>query len=177
MILILTLVGLSIFAFPIIKSRYFPAEQTDMAKETAPEIIPSVADETSGVDSESTPVDDDQSDASESSASEEDLDLTDEETIIEDNSFLEILPADCKNGCKDFEETKDLQYCKQYCGLDDTPKPAKGCDKFEGLERDYCLKDEAIEKKDGKTCNKIQDDGIKKSCFNRITEDILELQQ
>ncbi|MDD5464079.1 MAG: hypothetical protein PHP62_02940, partial [Candidatus Moranbacteria bacterium] len=130
-------------------------------------------DETSGLE-EDDETDDISDDLEDEDIDEEDLDDT---IIIEDNSFLEILSSDCKNGCKDFEEAEDIQYCKQYCGLVSTPKTSDGCDKFEDLERDYCFKEEAIKKRDGKICNEIEDDGIKKSCFNRITEDILDAPQ
>lgn len=182
----LAVVILSVLAFPVVKSRYFPAEQKNEANEiiseetTTPESLDETSeaefedDEAINLEDEEGETQDDSEDFDDEDINEEDLD---DEEIIEDNSFLEILSSDCKNGCKDFEEAEDIQYCKQYCGLVSTPKTSDGCDKFEDLERDYCFKEEAIEKRDGKICNEIQDDGIKKSCFNRITEDILDAPQ
>lgn len=184
----LAIIILSALAFPVVKSRYFPAEQKNETVETIlEETTPSDSlDETSGVefeeDDETINLEEDESEDDSEDFDDEDIDDIDEEDlddtiIIEDNSFLEILSSDCKNGCKDFEEAEDIKYCKQYCGLVSTPKTSDGCDKFEDLEKDYCFKEEAIEKKDGKICNEIEDDGIKKSCFNRITEDILDAPQ
>lgn len=181
----LAIVILSVLAFPVLKSRYFSAEQKNEANEIISEetTTPESLDETSEAEfeddetidlEEEDETDDISDDLEDEDIDEEDLDDT---LIIEDNSFLEILSSDCKNGCKDFEEAEDIQYCKQYCGLVSTPKTSDGCNKFEDLERDYCFKEEAIEKRDGKICNEIQDDGIKKSCFNRITEDILDAPQ
>ena len=88
--------------------------------------------------------------------------------------LFEYVTGECIKQGIDFDKTQDIQYCKQYCGLVDTPKTADGCDKFADLEKDYCFKEEAIQEKNGRICDKIADDGIKKSCFNRITEDILD---
>ncbi|KKQ53529.1 MAG: hypothetical protein US70_C0002G0017 [Parcubacteria group bacterium GW2011_GWD2_38_11] len=179
----LAIIILSVLAFPIVKSRYFTAEQKDEASEIISETMPPESlDETNPAEFEDEAINLEEEnetegiseDSEDEGINEEDLN---DEIIVEDNSFLEILSSDCKNGCKDFDKDEDIQYCKQYCGLVSTPKIANGCDKFKDLERDYCFKEEAIQKRDGKICNEIQDDGIKKSCFNRITEDILDAPQ
>jgi cytoskeletal protein RodZ len=157
---------LAILAFPIVKSRYFQNEQKNAVKKNSSEIsnVPS-SEKVDSANSEEL--------ATDENDDEENLNS---EIVIEDDSFLEILPSDCKNGCVNLDLAEDIEYCKQYCGLVTTPKTAKGCDELTSLEKDYCLKDEAIQKKDGKICNQIEDDGIKKSCFNRLTEDVIEKQ-
>ncbi|EKE18620.1 MAG: hypothetical protein ACD_9C00281G0001 [uncultured bacterium] len=95
----------------------------------------------------------------------------------EEDTFLEILPSDCKNECKNYQETEDIDYCKQICGLTIPKKELTGCDALVDLEKDYCLKDEAISKADPKICDKIEDSGIKKTCKNRLIEDILDQQR
>ncbi len=89
------------------------------------------------------------------------------------NEFLEITKEDCDNECTDFNNSQDKKYCQQICGL--TPTEANkenNCDNKKDLEKDYCWKNLAIAKDDFKLCEKIQDNGIKKTCQNRLIEEI-----
>jgi len=88
----------------------------------------------------------------------------------------EVTSKDCGNDCVKFKDNAaSYKYCQQVCG--DTPASQKSseeeCASLAGLEKDYCLKDLAISKKDFVICNKIQDAKIKKVCKNRITEDLI----
>jgi hypothetical protein len=89
-----------------------------------------------------------------------------------DNQFLEITKEDCDSECSDFNNSQDKKYCQQVCGLTTTHQ-INNCENKEELERDYCWKDLALNKKDFELCQKISDTGIKKTCQNRITEEIL----
>ncbi len=81
---------------------------------------------------------------------------------------------DCDNECQNFKDNvKNLTYCQEVCGLSLTKNDAN-CENKTSLEKDYCLKDLGIAKKDFKICDQIQDSEIKKTCKNRITEDIIE---
>lgn len=102
----------------------------------------------------------------------------DEETVddTEEDTFLQVLPQDCDNECKSYQQEEDVTYCKQVCGLVEVKKEATGCDAKEDLEKDYCLKDEAIAKADPKICDKIEDGKVKKTCKNRVLEDIVDQQ-
>lgn len=95
------------------------------------------------------------------------------EPAEEDEEFLEITKNDCDNKCENFKsDANELEYCREICGIA-TKKAAGSCGDLEGLEEDYCLKELAISKRDFKICEQIGDLGIKKSCQNRVTEEIL----
>ncbi|EKE20144.1 MAG: hypothetical protein ACD_8C00050G0007 [uncultured bacterium] len=92
--------------------------------------------------------------------------------------LLDVSEKECNDQCKSFEnDPEDLKYCREVCGLA-LPNPiANGCDAIEDdLEKDYCLKDLAIKKNEMKICDQIADSNIKKTCRNRILEDIVDKQ-
>jgi hypothetical protein len=70
-------------------------------------------------------------------------------------------------------DLKLLEYCQQVCGISPI-KEVSGCDGKSNLEKDYCLKDLAVSKKDASICKQIADANIELTCKNRITQDILE---
>ncbi len=122
---------------------------------------------------------DDSSEASEN-LTEEELDKLEEEEEsaidTERDTFLQVLPEDCKNECKNYQEEEDVTYCKQVCGLTEIKKIQTGCDALSDLEKDYCIKDQAISKTDPKICDQIEDGKIEQICKNRILEDIVDAQ-
>lgn len=118
---------------------------------------------------------------SENPPSEEDADneefLDNEDTAIEKTNLFEISSENCDNDCKNFDEKEELEYCREFCGLDsDSNEEDDNCNKLSGLKKDYCLKDLAVREKDLEMCEEIEDSGILKACRNRITEDILDSQ-
>lgn len=159
-IFFLLAIGLTIFAYPIIKERYF---QKDITTEKNNDEIKKEPSETDILNNSEEIESEEQS----TDLNEDDLA---EETIDE---FLEITALDCQKECITYSETKDIDYCKQVCGLIDTEKRSD-CEDLSGLEKDYCLKDLAIKNQDVSLCDKIIDKNIAKTCNNRIWEDILE---
>jgi len=118
--------------------------------------------------------------ASSNSIGNSDENSSDENATLEKTSLTEVSSKDCDNNCKNFTDSKELKYCQEVCGLvpiQEESKKNKGCDALKDLEKDYCLKDEAINAKDFKICEEIEDSGIQKTCQNRITEDILDSQK
>ena len=118
----------------------------------------------------------------------EDAAEPDQEEIKLDTSKIKITPKDCDNECSRFKKDEEQKYCEQVCGISDlydygdnedenNNEESHNCEKKSGLEKDYCLKDRAIEDGDMKICEEINDPAIKKTCANRITEDLLEEQQ
>jgi len=83
---------------------------------------------------------------------------------------------DCDNHCARFKDNPDnFAYCQQVCGdaaSIQRTSPAD-CANLAGDQKDYCLKDLAVEKKDYSICDQITDAKIKKTCKNRITEDLI----
>ncbi len=124
--------------------------------------------------------------------SSENNQLTEEDNIIEnllnnetpisqtENSsenlsfFINITPPDCIRECEPYKyNAEELQYCQNICGL--SPVVTKeNCEKLEGLEKDYCIKNNAIIDKDLKQCNEIIDIKLKESCQKRVQEDFIE---
>lgn len=151
--------GLIYFAYPIVKSRYFNAGEKQDKKIITP-IDETISEDSSGEESET--------------AEEDAISNSETEIIPEGESFLEITNKNCESKCADFaSDAEKLQYCRQSCGLSPIDKKADDCEAKTGLEKDYCFKNLAISKKDFIICEKIQDAGIKKTCKNRLTEDIL----
>lgn len=155
------------WGFPILRDRYKApekqAKQTTQNQNSSPS-----ADNTDNVPSSNNNGD--------SSDSEDSSDNND--AVIEDDNFLDVAPADCANKCKSFTDAEDVKYCKEVCGLATPTKKVEGCDAIEDdLEKDYCYKDLAVSKNDIKICDQIIDGNVKKTCKNRLLEDILEKQQ
>ncbi|TAK96920.1 hypothetical protein EPO05_00640 [Patescibacteria group bacterium] len=160
----LTLGVLIYWAYPIIKERYFTnddssASQTDSQDESLP-----VEQSTS---STNVP----------GSGSETPTKKVEEvnQTVTPQKAFEHITTADCGNECSNFEpNTKNFEYCQEICGLaSKTELPTNDCQNLSNLKKDYCLKDEAVAKKDFRLCDAISDTGVRQTCQNRITEDLL----
>lgn len=91
----------------------------------------------------------------------------------ENTFYINVTPPDCMRECEPYQyDPKELEYCKNVCGL--SSPDTRNCDILSGLEKDYCIKDTAIEEKDMTMCDDIEDAKIKETCKNRIQEDILE---
>lgn len=154
--------GLAYWGCPIVKKRYFTNVETpseNQGKNAAPE----------------QPQNNNQEPAAPESADENVQSQASEEKPV---NFLDVAAKDCDENCKQFKaDPEELKYCSQICGLEPIRKNITDCDNLEDLEKDYCLKDLAVSKKDFKTCDQIEDANIKKTCVNRVTEEILNSQE
>lgn len=156
-------IGFSIifyFTFSVIKNRYFN-------EVVSPSIAPSPAEINQIADDDTSLIN---PDAPASNA--DDLD-EENDTSVEPTPQLEVTRKDCDNNCKRFTLVDDVKYCKNFCGLDTEKNKRNGCDEWQDIKKDYCLKQEAIDTKNMNICSLIADPAIKKSCQNRITEDTL----
>lgn len=150
------------FGCPILKNRYFKGGST---------IIKNDSEQKSG---------------SEKSAQGENQDAYQMGSETKSTSLkITITPKDCDNECDKFEKDEELEYCQEVCNIveyeedtsEESDDSSENCDSKEGLQKDYCLKDKAIEEEDFKICDGISDAGVKKTCKNRLTEDILDSQE
>lgn len=91
----------------------------------------------------------------------------------EKEPFIKIERKDCLDNCIRFTKDSELTYCKQSCGLVQSQDNSNDCTDKIDLNKDYCIKDLAIEAMDFEICEKISDKGIKKTCIARITEELL----
>ncbi|MFH0969753.1 MAG: hypothetical protein V1804_04550 [Patescibacteria group bacterium] len=160
LILFLIFLGVFVyFAYPIVKARYF--ENGNSQKQEPKTIINQTTSEDLGKSS------------AKDNVNSADMQNQADETGTNPN----ISAKDCDNECADFSDNeKNLKYCQEVCGLS-TTESSENCDSKQGIEKDYCLKNFAIQKKDFEKCKKIQDASIQKTCKNRISEDIIENQQ
>lgn len=145
---------LSYFAYPIIKNRYFKSEDKKTEDQNSAEKNLNGA----------------------TSADEEDKILKEEESEeFQEGSLLNVTREDCEDECETYEEADDLKYCQQVCGLNKAQDNQKSdCESLSGVEKDYCLKNQAIDQNSLSICEKISDKKIKKTCQNRIAEDLLD---
>jgi hypothetical protein len=97
---------------------------------------------------------------------------------------ITVNSSDCDNECSRFKKDDEVNYCEQVCGISDLYEQdyesensdTLDCEKQSGIQKDYCLKDKAIQAKDFNICTQIKDQAVKKTCQNRITEDIISTQ-
>jgi hypothetical protein len=84
---------------------------------------------------------------------------------------------DCDQKCKNRKNTNTYRYCLEICGLSDleenSEKQSDDCESLSGLDHDVCWKNKAIKEKNDSACNNINDAQLKKSCVNRVLEEIL----
>ena len=105
-------------------------------------------------------------------------------TPAEVSGHPDIQPSDCDSECARFQKDSDLAYCRQICNIpienpdaNQNDNQASGdCGSKNGLDKDYCLKDQAVSADNFDACDQIADSGVQKACKDRITEDILEQQ-
>jgi hypothetical protein len=93
---------------------------------------------------------------------------------ISGSKLANITPEQCNNDCQAFNiDLKLFEYCEESCGISPIQNVAS-CDDKKDLQKDYCLKDLAITKKDLPSCDKINDANIKQACKSRIEQDNVE---
>lgn len=152
------LAAVSYFVYPIVKERYFTGE-SESEKETGIDIK---------IKPGETPGEEARTDTASGQPAEEKEDA-------ELQEVPKITDEDCENECEAYQDNgENLLYCREVCGLKKSKAPADSCDNETGLEKDYCLKDKAIGEQNFEICEKISDAAIKKTCQNRIAEELLE---
>lgn len=112
----------------------------------------------------------------ESDSTKDNIESPQETTSPENSNFyINVTPPDCTRECEPYKyDEKELEYCKNVCGLSPRTSENINCNDLSNLQRDYCIKDHAISEKDQKLCESIADNNIKTTCETRIQEDFLE---
>lgn len=169
--------ALAYFVYPIIHNRYF--SKTDSAEngqknapiqffDSSKPLDPSTETSTPEVDNPTTP-------GEENSAPP--ITAPSGETTPK-NIKASITAQHCNDDCKAFATDLTLfAYCEEVCGITPIKSDPGNCDSKKDLEKDYCQKDLAITKTDAALCETIKDDNIRKTCKNRVAEDLLEKMQ
>jgi len=168
------------FVYPIIKNRYFnPAPTAPIENSLAPTPSTSTAPTTSENPAEETApasLEDSLSGKNTVPADPNAILNLNERGTPDSENLAHITTEHCDNNCDAFSlDFNLLEYCQQVCGIAPI-KDVSNCDNKSDIEKDYCLKDLAIGKKDSKLCEGILDANIKLTCQNRILEDSLESQ-
>jgi hypothetical protein len=158
-IIFLAVAGVLIWlGYPIIKQRYF----TDDTQQPVKNELKNNHEKSSEPETTTQPEQDSSTDSNEPSANQEQLPQN------EGN-------PDCDSECSSYvNNSQKLEYCRQVCGLVSIEKKndASDCETLTGLKKDYCFKDLAVTKMDFRICDSITDKNIKKTCTNRVAEDI-----
>ena len=178
-LILLFFVGALFWIVPILKNRYFqsPAEESGQTENISNNQPGQKQEE---MTDNSAPMGNTANNSSGTATPNSAVKNTDQiDKADTGQELLDITKKDCADNCANFKkDKKNLQYCQQRCGLSPkTTTTSSGCDSLKDLEKDYCWKDLAISKTDLTICEKISDDGIKKTCQNRIAEDILDAQK
>lgn len=92
---------------------------------------------------------------------------------------LQITEYDCNQSCENRKNTDYYDYCREICGLNGSneyadPANQNDCNSLTGLPKDSCIKGKAIKEKNDNLCNEIKDPALKKSCIDRVAEEIVE---
>lgn len=181
-LLLITLFALGYFVYPIIKSKFFSVSQPE--KKSQDVITESKTDRNDpGIPDQSnvTGSSGESSESEESLSGEKSVENKEPSPLININergtpdteTLAHITTEHCDTNCQSFAtDFKLLEYCQQVCGIAPI-KNVSNCDEKKDIEKDYCLKDLAVSKKDFAICDQIEDSGVKKTCKNRLTEEVL----
>lgn len=169
LILIIAIITLAYFGYQIIASRYF---------KNAPNTIENEKKSPSSQEKEIK--DEEFSKFSENEIGEnENPEVENYQMDLDEkgSALASITNQHCNDNCKAFATDLDIfEYCEKVCGIS-PDKKVSNCDGEKEIQKDYCLKDLAVSKKDASICSKINDINVRKTCNNRLMEEILESQK
>lgn len=163
-IFVVAAVVVGYFAYGVVKKKYFAPKQVDkeIQKDETQNQNPNEAADLENADQSETSL--------ENGAS-------DEENAESGNSHLYVASKDCDNDCKRFKDNdENFKYCQEVCGIIPVSRKESEdeCADLSGLEKDYCLRDVAVSKKNLDICDGIKDTRIEKACENRVAEEIMD---
>lgn len=154
------------FAYGTVKNRYFSSGNKDNSA------LSDTQEQNAGDSSDQASEENNQSNAD----AENDQENTDAQNAQAEGSHLYVTSKDCDDNCEKWkDDAENLKYCQEVCGIiPAAQKESKEeCADLSGLEKDYCLRDAAVTKKDLDICEEISDTKLKKVCRNRVVEEIL----
>lgn len=182
LILIFIIAGIVIlgFAYTVFRDRYADEKEDNLSsnKNENQSILEGLSDYLSGKDENANQ--NENENVSNSNGNDNQANSNENESL-ELTKPLNITSEDCDKECGNYSAAAEVEYCRQVCGLAEAtsaPENANdnsgGCNSLSGIKKDYCLKDFAVSKKSLSICNQIQDANIKKTCKNRVTEEIIQ---
>ncbi len=175
---IIAFCAIGYFLFHIFFDRY---EQIAEEEENI-ESVESKTDEDTTTQNNSSASKDTKTATKNNDSEDEDEDDTENETlydtVTEDDAAYTISTDDCDNNCADIDDDDEEAYCFQVCGLNgqnqDSDTLSTDCDTYDDLEKDYCIRNQAVAQTDISMCNSISDSGVRTQCKRRIQEDIMD---
>lgn len=157
---VLVLAALSYFAYPIVKNRYFNDASENIQEDKKAYQASSVSsDDFSDTQSDEA---DESEDSPESSPSQEEI--------------TPIAESECEEECSDYSSTREKNSCLEECKTSASKDESGDCANLSGTEKDSCWKEKAIKENKFEHCDNIGSSSVKKSCKDRLTENILESQ-
>jgi hypothetical protein len=185
LIVLILLIGL-FFAYPKIKNKFSGKHESENSSASSPASSAQnpIVDPATGevLNSDSSNSEPPASDAANSTTNNSSQTSDENAKSIDPNRnnstsgkmLAHITTQHCDDDCQAFANNLSFfEYCQQVCGI--TPvKKVSSCDGKDGIQKDYCLKDLGINKLDSSICDKISDANIKKTCKDRILQDIIE---
>jgi len=152
--LFLVAIGIfSYFSYPIVKNRYFSNNTINDSQSAVP------SENSFSIQNE---------DATEEDDSPGDLPIEKEVTPISE--------SECEDECSDYSLPKEKTSCLEECKISATRNESKDCTTSSEAEKDSCWKEKAIKENKFEYCNNIENYSVKKSCKDRLIENILESQ-
>ena len=188
---VIVAIGLAIWAYTVFKDRDGkvptvtpPQQQTQSNNDNTNNNTPSANDQSSSSDANNNPTSDNNNPSIADNTTNTNSSISADKNAkpvsptpeISGSKIANITPEHCDNNCQAFAiDLKLFEYCEQSCGISPV-KNVSSCDDKKDIQKDYCLKDLAITKKDASQCDKINDANIKQACKNRIIQDVIENQ-
>jgi hypothetical protein len=100
-----------------------------------------------------------------------------ESTTEIQESLDPVSKSDCEEECASYDTEKYRVACIEECELTNVSREESDCEKLSGTNKDSCWKEKAVKENKFEYCDNIGSSSIKKSCKDRLTENILESQQ
>jgi hypothetical protein len=85
-----------------------------------------------------------------------------------------VSQSDCENECSGYDTEKYKTACLEECNLTKVSKEESDCAQLSGTAKDSCWKEKALKEKNFSTCDNIASVSSKKSCQDRLTEELLD---
>lgn len=85
-----------------------------------------------------------------------------------------VSQSDCETECSGYDTEKYKIACLEECALSGTSQKESDCASLSGSAKDSCWKEKALTEKNFSACDNIASANLRKSCQDRLTEELLD---